>query len=125
MHKLAIEYVEVLPEYLVTQSGEVFSRKSGKWLKPQEYVKGYNSFSLRVGGKTVNYLAHRLVAMAYLPNPDCLPLVCHKDDDRSNNKVCNLYWGTKSSNLEDAYKNGKKFTSKEQLTKMQDARWPK
>lgn len=119
------EAVEVYPGYLVTREGKVFSRKSGKWLKPQEYVKGYSSFALRIEGETINHLAHRLVAMAYIPNPNGLPLVCHKDDDRGNNEVSNLYWGTKGSNLEDAYRNGKKFTTKEQLVKMQEARWPK
>lgn len=41
-----------------------------------------------------NWLLHRLVALVYIPNPERLPYVCHKDNVPTNNRVENLYWGT-------------------------------
>ncbi|PZQ78023.1 MAG: hypothetical protein DI563_01670 [Variovorax paradoxus] len=76
-------------------------------------------------GKFGWYLSHRLVAELYLENPDNNPLVCHKDDDPTNNHYSNLYWGTKSSNLKDAYSNGKKTFTEDQKRKMKEARWQK
>lgn len=67
-------------------------------LKPN-YVSGY----LRVGmykNKTFKYyLIHRLVAQAFLPNPDNLPEVNHLDEDKSNNRVENLEWCDRSYNM--------------------------
>ena len=76
-----------------------FNRKIvSKILKPN-YVSGY----LRVGmykNKTFKYyLIHRLVAQAFLPNPDNLPQVNHKDEDKSNNRVDNLEWCDRSYNM--------------------------
>ena len=76
-----------------------FNRKIvSKILKPN-YVSGY----LRVGmykNKTFKYyLIHRLVAQAFLPNPDNLPEVNHKDEDKSNNRVDNLEWCDRSYNM--------------------------
>jgi hypothetical protein len=117
--------IEVYPDYFVNERGELFSAKSNRWLKPQEYVAGYWSYALRLNGKTCNKLAHRLVAASFLPNELGLPLVCHKDDDPSNNHVDNLYWGTKSSNLVDAYRNGKKTLTAGQKLKMREGKCQK
>lgn len=117
---------EVVPGYLLTEDGRLFSEKTGKWLKGCKHKHGYQMYCLPTpGGKFRYQLAHRLVAVAYIPNPDNLPLVCHRDDNPLNNHVENLYWGTKSSNLKDAYANGLKFMSDIQKLKMQEARWPK
>jgi hypothetical protein len=44
---------------------------------------------------------HRLVAMYFIPNPEILPLVLHKDNNKQNNHYSNLYWGTFSKNRQD------------------------
>lgn len=116
---------ELIPGYFVTEDGKVYSQRSRKFLKPQKHKHGYDLYCMPKGDKFGWYLSHRLVAMAYIPNPDNLPLVCHRDDNPQNNHVDNLYWGTKSSNLKDAYKNGLKSVTGAQKLKMQEARWPK
>lgn len=60
---------------------------------------GYKIIGLKNGGKRVNFYVHRLVAMAFIPNPDNLPVVDHIDHDRSNNRVDNLQWMTQKDNV--------------------------
>ena len=56
--------------------------------------KGYRR--VRLQGKT--FKVHRLVAEAFVPNPDNLPYVLHKDGDRENNHYTNLEWSARQSN---------------------------
>ncbi|MNJ09639.1 hypothetical protein D3C77_37860 [compost metagenome] len=117
---------EISTGYFITEDGRAYSSKSGKWLKGCLHKHGYKMYCLPKGNGKFGYvLAHRLVALAFIPNPNNHPLVCHRDDDPTNNHVSNLYWGTKSSNLKDAYKNGLKQMTDSQKIKMQEARWPK
>lgn len=55
---------------------------------------------------------HRLVAMTFLPNPNNLAFVCHKDDDPSNNRVDNLFWGSHLDNERDKKSKGRHFFGK-------------
>lgn len=66
----------------------------GKILKPKPDRDGYLRVSLKFGKKVKLAGIHRLVAQAFLPNPDNLPCVNHKDYQRSNNCVDNLEWCT-------------------------------
>ena len=65
--------------------------KHGRILKP-EIRNGYYSVSLMKNNKRRNYRIHRLVAEAFIPNPDNLPQVNHKDENKLNNIVSNLEW---------------------------------
>jgi len=60
----------------------------------------YRSVSLSKNGKGKTYRIHRLVAEAFIPNPNNYPNVLHNDNDTSNNSVSNLRWGTQKDNLE-------------------------
>jgi DNA-binding XRE family transcriptional regulator len=53
-----------------------------------------------------SYLAHRLIAESFIPNPDGKPQVNHKDGNKRNNAVSNLEWLTQSENTQHAYDNG-------------------
>ena len=84
--------------YAVTPEGEVWSYKSKKFLTPKHSVKGYLFVNLCKNGKVKNYRIHRLVAEAYIPNPDNLPQVDHINEDKTNNCVNNLQWITNRDN---------------------------
>lgn len=60
---------------------------------------GYSRVSLTKNGKSKKYSVHRIVAEAFIPNPNNLPLVNHKDETRNNNCVNNLEWCTHSYNI--------------------------
>lgn len=61
-------------------------------LKQYSDTNGYSYVSLCKDGKRVNRSVHRLVSQAFLPNPKSLPMVNHKDEIKTNNRVENLEW---------------------------------
>ena len=87
--------------YEVSDQGRVRSLKSGKEriLKPQRNTCGYLKFCLYKNGEHKMYLVHRLVAQTFIPNPNNLPEVNHKDEDKTNNKVSNLEFCDKKYNI--------------------------
>lgn len=70
----------------------------GRLLKPAIQSVGYKFVVLSKQGKTKGYRVHRLVAEAFIPNPDNLPQVNHKDENKLNNNVNNLEWCTVAYN---------------------------
>jgi hypothetical protein len=91
--------VEEAPGYQVSIHGEVMGRR-GKLLTLVLNQFGYKTVTPYVGGKTIYRQVHRLVAQAFIPNPDKLPIVNHIDGDRQNNCVANLEWVTAKQNAE-------------------------
>ena len=86
-------------DYFVSSFGRVRSNKGGQLhdLKLSHFSNGYVKIGL--GSKNPNMLVHRLVAQAFLPNPNNLPQVNHKDGNKENNHVENLEWTTSEQNL--------------------------
>lgn len=92
--------------YAITDTGEVWSHRRKKFLKPSwsnsnsgKEFKGYLQVALCVNGKRQWKKIARLVAEAFIPNPDNLPEVDHINSDRSNNSISNLQWISKEDNL--------------------------
>lgn len=95
------------PNYHVSRDGRVYSFKSNQWLKPRIKNSGYPQVYLSASGKQRSFLIHRLVALAYIPNPDNLPCTMHLDDNKINNHVDNLKWGTHQDNMNDKVSKGR------------------
>ena len=70
--------------YLVSNTGSVFSKISNRLLTPKIDRYGYKTVGLSRNGKARWFTIHRLVAIAFVPNPDNLPTVNHKDEDKLN-----------------------------------------
>ena len=100
--------------YAVTEDGRVWSYKSNKFLKQTLLNRGYLQVELYNNGVGKKFLIHRLVAEAYLPNPDNLPQVNHKDENKQNNSVENLEWCTEKEN--DNYGNRNKNIARANAT---------
>ena len=82
-----------------------------KYVKKEKIIKqtitrGYCTFSLNKDAVQVGKLVHRLVAEAFIPNPENKPEVNHKDLDKTNNKASNLEWCTKIENMQHAIRLG-------------------
>ena len=85
--------------YAVTSCGNVWSYKSKKFLTPNISNRGYLYVGLWKNGEKKNNHIHRLVAEAYLPNPENLPEVDHIDNNKSHIYLNNLQWITKRDNV--------------------------
>jgi hypothetical protein len=92
--------------YLITEDGQVFSTKSNKLLRQYDVGKGYKAVELWNSNGGKRHTIHRLVALTYLPNPDSLPFINHKDLDKTNNHVSNLEWCTAQLNVLHAINSG-------------------
>lgn len=86
--------IEGFPMYEITEDGRVWSKYRNIYLSPSTYKNGYKRVHLRNNGIQKSFFIHRLVAQAFLPNPNNLPCVNHKDENPSNNCLDNLEWCT-------------------------------
>ena len=86
--------------YQVSDFGEVRSLKYGKTrvLKTGKHRNGYLLVNLWKEGKRKHHYIHRLVAQAFIQNPNNLPCINHKDEDKTSNVVTNLEWCSYSYN---------------------------
>lgn len=85
--------------YQVSDSGEVMNTKTGKILKPGIRDKyGYLAVDLCVNGIRKTYSVHRLVAEAFIPNPEGKPHIDHINDNPADNRAENLHWVNATEN---------------------------
>lgn len=97
----------ILPDrYLVNRKGDVYSIRSRRLISQRLDRYGYPRVNLYEGTKLYTVTVHRLVAKAFVPNPNNLPEVNHIDGDKTNNNADNLEWVTSSQNQKHAFKLG-------------------
>lgn len=84
--------------YQVSNLGNVKNSRTGRLIKPHKKC-GYLQLLLCKNGKIKHHLVHRLVAEAFIQNPDNLPIVNHVDENKINNCVDNLEWCTQKYNI--------------------------
>ena len=90
----------IFPErYLISDNGEVYNIETQRRLKGEIDHNGYVRFLLHYNGKKVHQTCHRLVAMAFIPNPDNKPQVDHINGDKTDNRVENLSWCSCRENM--------------------------
>ena len=82
------------PNYEVSDIGEVKNIKTGKCLKPKKSRYGYLRVTLCNDGFQKTMGIHRLVAIAFIPNPNRKPTVNHKNEEKTDNRIENLEWAT-------------------------------
>lgn len=99
-------------DYIVSSDGKVYSAHDcGRAKYHQEISQrlnadGYMQITVGKTGNRSQYRVHRMVAEAFIPNPDNLPEVNHKDNDRTNNRVDNLEWCTHEYNIRYSIESG-------------------
>ena len=91
--------IEGFPNYFIYPDGRIWSNYGkGKFMKHAVDKDGYHKVGLCQDGKQKRFSVHRLVAQAFIPNPDNKPEVDHINQDRSDNRLENLRWVTALEN---------------------------
>lgn len=103
--------------YCIYENGTVYSKKANKNMTLQMGNNGYWYVKLRKKGKREHRTIHRLLAMAFIPNPGNKPEVNHIDSDRSNYALENLEWVTTSENQKHSYKHTNRMPNKTMIGK--------
>lgn len=93
------------PNYSIDCSGRVLNLKTGKYLLGQKNSKsGYWSVQLSNKGKKKRLYIHRIVAMAFLDNPENKATVNHINGNLDDNTIENLEWATQQENSDHSYR---------------------
>lgn len=105
--------------YEITETGQIRSKdricvdslgrrrfRKGEILKPDINACGYYRVTLAKDGKRKQRNLHRLIAEHFIPNPNNLPQINHKDGNKLNNDISNLEWVTVAENVIHAYEHG-------------------
>lgn len=98
--------------YQITDEGQVYSICSKKYLKPRKDKDGYLLVNLYKDKKQYTRKVHRLVAEAFIPNPEGKREINHINCQRDNNNVDNLEWATRRENIMWQAKNGTLFPNR-------------
>ncbi len=92
-----------VPEYVglyqVSTMGRIRGLKRGKILKTDTSRDGYTRVAFCKDGKIRRFRVNRLVALAFIPNPEHLPQVNHKNEIKADNRADNLEWCTPKDNI--------------------------
>lgn len=110
--------------YYATTDGNIFSYDK-KWIRSRGGIhihkggklelsrsRGYLRVNLQVNKKQKHFLAHRIIAKTFIPNPENKPEVNHLDGNKDNNAYTNLEWATKKENMQHAFDTGIKNSMK-------------
>ena len=90
--------IDGFDNYEVSNLGKVRNMKSGRVLKPKPHKDGYLRHGLYKNNKQKTLLLHRIVATAFIDNPEAKPQVNHIDENKTNNDLSNLEWCTAKEN---------------------------
>lgn len=106
-HARSIDREETVNGRNQVKAYECKKKLKGKQLKLKETKHGYVQMLAREGNKTRYLYVHRLVAQAFIPNPENKPHVNHIDSNKKNNCVNNLEWVYPLENVEHAFTQGR------------------
>lgn len=101
--KVIVDNIET--NYSISSTGKLKNDTTGRLLK-ENLHNGYSHYTISINKKPKKLRTHRLVATAFIPNPENKPYVNHIDGNRQNNNIENLEWCTPSENTLHAVKIG-------------------
>lgn len=99
--------VKDFPGYFVTEDGKVYTSKRNQFREMSQPInRKYHSVNLSNQGKVKHCFVHRLIAEAFIHNPENKGFVNHKDGNKLNNNVENLEWVTFAENIQHSFETG-------------------
>ena len=98
--------IKGLENYGICENGKVYSYLVKRFLTPRKGDNGYLKINLFVNGLSKTYLIHRLISLAYIPNPYNKSVVNHINGIKTDNSIENLEWVTTKENVRHAWENG-------------------
>ena len=99
--------IEGFENYKINEIGEIVHKCTNHTLKHSINEKGYHKVLLQKEGKKYKTGVHRLVAKAFIPNPNNYKEVNHIDENKDNNYYKNLEWCNREQNIAHSVKSGK------------------
>lgn len=102
--------IESFPNYTITDSGVIYSKKSNKIMKQHLDKDGYLVLNLSNNGIKKQCKVHRLVALAFIPNPERLSTVNHINHNKQDNRVSNQEWLSNYDNAKDGSKYSPRYS---------------
>lgn len=103
---IRIKDIENWEDYFIDINGNVFSKRRNRYMKPIKSKSGYYVIQLHKNMKFKTFSIHRLIAKAFIPNPNNYPCINHIDGNKLNNDISNLEWCTHKHNSQEAVRIG-------------------
>lgn len=105
-----LKLIDGTDDYYITPSAKIYRKYPNGYFPHKTHINQWNGYVyvaiVTSDGKKHTHRVHRLVAKAYIPNPNQYPIVGHKDNIKSNCSVDNLYWTTNKENIQKAVCDG-------------------
>lgn len=100
--------IQGYPNYLISNYGRVYTKNYHRLMRLALRKKGYLKAQMTSNDVQRAYFIHRLVALAFIPNPNNYPQVNHIDSNPANNHVSNLEWCTNKMNSDHCSQMGRR-----------------